>query len=75
MQADVTNARKQYAISGGGAAKRCHTGFGSTFCFGLGKVGKLERPRPTPEGLGAAVDGRFLNAKSNTDASLLHILR
>src|ERR1700722_10815886 len=39
MQADVSNARKQYAISGGGAAKRCHTGFRSTFCFERGKVG------------------------------------
>ena len=45
MQADVSNARKQYAISGGGAAKRCHTSFRSTFCFELGKVDKLERPK------------------------------
>jgi hypothetical protein len=45
MQADVYNARKQYAISGGGAAKRCQTGFGSTFCFEPGKVGRLERPK------------------------------
>ena len=42
MQADVSNARKQYAISGGGAAKRCHTGFRSTFCF---ELWQLERPK------------------------------
>jgi len=45
MQDDVSNARKQYAVSGGGAAKRCHTGFRSTFCFELGKSWQLERPK------------------------------
>jgi hypothetical protein len=46
MQADVSNARKQYAISGGGAAKRCHTCSGSAFCFEGAKVGGSRGQRP-----------------------------
>ena len=59
MQADVSKARKQYAISGGGAAKRCYTGFGSMFCFELGKVGNSRGQRKVLARLWAAV----LNAK------------